>query len=126
MTDTLDSIHTAFAEYRRQHTRGAYPLVLRKRAMSALGPDERLQLAARLGLTAKQIGRWKTGPASSTPSLAQEFFEVPQVAHVDALPSNLRVDVELPGGVVMRMHGQIDLNALRMLVAAVLPGAVAR
>jgi hypothetical protein len=116
MNDTLESLHEAFSDYRRKHSKGAYPLALRRRAVSALAPAERMQLGARLGLTAEQIGRWEKA-VQGTPRTCQEFFEVS--TDMRPRPSDLRVEVELPGGAIIRVQGHVDLNVLRNLVAAV-------
>jgi hypothetical protein len=123
MTDTLDSIHQAFAAYRRQHRKGAYPRALRRRAMLELKLTERLQLAARLGLTAEQVARWERTVEGGCQH--QEFFEVPLGVGGPAAGFEQRVEVELPGGAVLRVHGEVNTAMLRMVVAAVRAEAVA-
>jgi len=123
MTDTLESLHQEFAAYRQLHRRGAYPMALRRRAMLGLTQGELLQLGARLGLTAEQVGRWNP-PAERQQIEAQEFFEVP-VGRSEPGDSGLRIEVQLGNGVILRVLDQVDTKALRMLVTALQVGTVA-
>lgn len=124
MSDTLDSIHQSFAEHRQHHRKGAYPVALRRRAALGLTRSDLLQLAARLGLTAAQVGRW-SALAEGQQAEAQEFFEVAGVVAAPVVGPGLRIEAQLCNGVVLRMQGQVDTDALRMLVAALQTVAVA-
>ncbi len=123
MPDSLDSIHQAFVTYRQTHRRGAYPLSLRRRAVAALTVDARLELAARLGLTADQVHRWNV--LSESHSGTPQFFEVPSVVAQPSVQAGLCVEVQMPNGVILRLRGEIDANVLAMVMTVARAEAVA-
>ncbi len=115
MADTLDSLHHEFAAYRQIRRRGAYPLQLRQRALSALTQAQLLQLAARLGLTAAQVERWGKVPEASRETAG--FFEVSATPAAPATP-NCCVEVETRSGATLRLRGEIEPKMLCALIEA--------
>jgi hypothetical protein len=119
MTDTLASVLQAFTTYRQAHRKGAYPAALRRHAVDQLTRAERHELAARLGLSATQVDRWDRVKARASAPPA-DFFDVTpsKVEATDVGLDGLHVEVTLPTGACLRLHGRVDAQALRSLVAA--------
>ena len=71
-TQTIETIHQAFIDWRAAHRKGPYPRHLKSRAMSALSREEQGELGHRLGLSAAQLKAWRSGsaPAPSEDGLA--------------------------------------------------------
>jgi hypothetical protein len=127
MTEFASILH-AFTSYRREHPKGAYTAALRRRAVEELLPEERLKLAAHLGLSSKQIARWELLPGVKP--RAAHFIEVKGAQLTGAVeeqaPSlargvggDLKVEIELPGGALVRLSGNVDTAVLRIALAAV-------
>jgi hypothetical protein len=136
MTDTLDSIHQAFAEYRRHQRLGPYPRVLRERALRTLSESELTELGARLELTPAQVRRWceifganKASRASKKPRAskaptkplvtdAPDFYEVPVsvIAPAAHQVAPIEVAIEWAGGSKMHIKG-VGHDLVRALFA---------
>jgi hypothetical protein len=131
MTDTIDSIHQAFAAHRERQRLGPYPRALRERALQTLNEAELAELGARLKLTPAQVQQWRAirgvrkAPANASktrkkPSRkdAAAFYEVPVAAIAPPTPyaTEIEIAVELASGAKMQIKGPFANDFVRALL----------
>jgi hypothetical protein len=126
-TETIDSIHQAFVDWRKSHLKGPYPTKLKRHAMATLSQNDLADLVRRLGLSAASLKTWRgtaePSVSGAKPNAKQDksiFYEVPasllaQEASgcVDVAP---QLELEMQQGHVLRLRGPVSATLLRELV----------
>ena len=131
-TETLDSIHQSFVDWRGAHRFGAYPQALKQRALACLCEAELVELGARLGIAVPQIERWgvqstsvSRAPVDAEVGSNDAFVELRPSAMLSppAAPCGVEVELCMPsGGPVLRLRGAVDSSMLRALIQSVQVG----
>jgi hypothetical protein len=129
-TQTIESFHQAFFDWRKSHGKGPYPTKLKRSAIATLSQTDLAELGRRLGMSAANLKAWRgkaeplavSNAAPDAPQERSAFYEVPasllSQQAVASASADLELELEMQRGYVLRLRGAVTGALLRELVMA--------